>query len=105
MLVISARRCLRNTRKSARRSEANTSRRGGPVTAPGGVASVLELVTNLAPGESDEHILERHLAMGDLADAGIVPVLLDQVVRGLERQQRAVVDDRDPIAHRLGLLH
>jgi hypothetical protein len=32
-------------------------------------------------------------------------VLGDQVLRCLTRQQRAVIDDRDAITHRFGLLH
>jgi len=32
-------------------------------------------------------------------------MLLDQVTRRLGRQQRAVINDRNPIADRLGLLH
>src|SRR5579859_6795298 len=98
MLMISARRCLRNTTKSARSRAPNTRRSCG-------AAVLVELVTDLAPGESDEHILERHLAVGYLADPGVILVLLDQVVRRLGGQERAVVDDRDAIADRLGLLH
>src|ERR1700742_1013268 len=97
-LMISARRCLRNTRKSARSREVNTSRSDG-------AGFALELVTNLAPGESDEHVLQRHLTASDLLDPRIVPVLLDQVMRRLGRQERAVIDNRDPIADRLRLLH
>src|ERR1700744_2530924 len=104
MLMMSARRCLRNTRKSARSKELNTRRSGGPAAVPWGVGTVLELVTDLAPGESDEDILERHLAARDGPDAGVVLMLLDQFVRGLDRQQPAVVDDRDAVADRLGLL-
>lgn len=43
--------------------------------------------------------------MSDPTDFRVVLVLGDQVLRCLARQQRAVVDDRDAIAHRLGLLH
>src|ERR1700760_2481798 len=105
MLMMSARRCLRKTRKSARSRELNTRRSGGPVTVPSGVGAVVELVTDLAPGQTDEDILERDPAAGDRPHARIVLVLLDQIVRGLDREKRAVVDDRDAVAHRLGLLH
>ena len=98
MLISSARRLFRSTAKSARSSELITSWSGGPEAGR-------ELVTDLAPGEPDEHVLEGHLAVGDLANLGVVLVLGDQVLRCLTRQQRAVVDDRDAIADGLGLLH
>src|ERR1700685_3145596 len=97
-LMTSARRCLRNTEKSARNSEANTTRREGP-------AGRSRLVTDLAPGEPDEDVLEGHVPVSDLAHPRIILVLLDQVVRRLRGEQLAVVDDRDPVAHGLGLLH
>src|ERR1700733_8847882 len=97
-LTTSARRCLRNTKKSARNNEAKMIRSDGP-------ADVSRLVTDLASGQSDEHILQRDLPVGDLAHPRIVLVLLDQVARGLRGQQLAMVDDGNPIAHRLGLLH
>ena len=40
------------------------------------------LVTDLAPGQSDEHVFQGHLAAGRGPDEGIVPVLVDEVVRG-----------------------
>src|ERR1700683_3562122 len=97
-LMTSARRCLRNTRKSARNSDAKTTRSDGP-------AGRSRLVTDLAPGQADEDVLQGDVSVGDLAHSWIVLVLLDQVVWGLRREQLAVVDDRDSIAHRLGLLH
>src|ERR1700689_4269984 len=104
--MTSARRCLRKTWKSARNSEAKMSRSDGAAgLSSDGAIGLSRLVTDLAPGQADEDILEGHGPVGDLAHARIVLVLLDQVVRGLGGQQLAVVDDRDAIAHRLGLLH
>ena len=51
--------------------------------AHGGSAVALELVTDLAPGQPDEDVLESHLAVGYVADPGVVLVLLDQVMRRL----------------------
>src|SRR6202020_2442996 len=97
-LTTSARRCLRNTRKSARNKEEKTIRSDG-------AAGVSRLVTDFASRQSDEHILEGHIPVGDLTDPWIVLVLLDQVMRRLRGQQLAVVDHGNPIAPRLGLLH
>src|ERR1700722_7890402 len=98
MLSSSPRRFLRNTVKSARRSEVRTSWSGGPGVGRG-------LLTDRAPGEPDEDVLERHFAVRDLANVGVVLVLLDQVLWCFGRQQRAVIDDRDSVAHGFGLLH
>src|ERR1700733_10754978 len=81
-------------------------RSGGPAAGgPCGGTALVALVKDLAPGESDEDILERHIAVGDRPDAGVVLMLLDQFLRGLDCQQLAVVDDRDAVADRLSLLH
>src|ERR1700733_3042786 len=97
-LTTSARRCLRNTRKSARNKEEKTIRSDG-------AAGVSRVIAGFASRQSNEHILQGHISVGDLTDAWIVLVLLDQVMRCLRGQKLAVVDDGNPIAHRLGLLH
>src|SRR5437763_15672944 len=91
MLTISARRCLRNTWKSARNNEVKTICSGGPAlgSEPAATLAPSVLATDLTPGQPDEHVFERHVTMGDLAHARIVLVLFDQVVRGLGRKQRA----------------
>src|ERR1700691_5854139 len=97
-LTNSARRCLRKTKKSARNSAAKMPRSDG-------VTGLSMLVTDLAPGQPDEHVFQGHLPMGDVAHSRVVLVLLDQIVWRLGGQQLTMVDDRDSVAHRLGLLH
>src|ERR1017187_6686039 len=98
VLTNSTRRFFKNTTKSARSNEVRMSGIGGPVAGR-------ELVTDLAPRQADEDVLQGDFAVGDLANPRILLVLFDQVVRRFGRQQRAVVDYRDSITDRLGLLH
>src|ERR1700733_10692309 len=97
-LMISARRCFKKTTKSARSSDLRTSPSGG-------AAVGWELVTDLAPGETDEHVLQGDLTVGDVPNPRIVAVLGDQIPWRLGGEQGAVVDERDSIADRLGLIH
>src|ERR1700728_80054 len=80
MLRSSARRLFNKTVKSARRSDERIRRVLGPDV------MVCVLVTDLAPGQSDKDILERHWATGGLLYPGIVLVLRDQLVRRVSGQ-------------------
>ena len=62
-------------------------------------------IAELASGESDEDVLEGDLAMGDLAHAGVVLVLLDETSRCIDRQKLATIDDRHTMTDGLCLLH
>src|ERR1700719_4272128 len=76
MLASTARRFFKSTRKSARNSEVRTSPSGGAAVGFG----PLTLLTDLAPGETDEDVFQSHLTVCDLENSGIVPVFVDQVV-------------------------
>src|ERR1700678_4083906 len=73
MLRISARRFFRKTVKSALKSDVRTRRVLGPEV------MVCVLVTDLAPGQSDKYVFERHCATSGLPHPGIVLVLLNQL--------------------------
>src|SRR5580704_7887619 len=99
MLRSSARRLFNKTVKSARKSDERIRRVLGPDV------MVCVSVTDLAPGQSDKDILERHRATGRLPYAGIVLVLRDQSVWRVGGQDVAMVDDGDAVADGLGLFH
>src|SRR6476646_8112412 len=100
MLRMSVRPLCSSTARSARSSEPKTRPSGG-AAATGGARSV----TYVAPGQPDEHIFERDVAVGHAEDPWIVAVLGDEVARRVHREQRAAVDDCDTVADRLRFLH
>src|SRR5580692_8775598 len=99
MLTIIVRKLRTSTVRSARKSDPNMRPSGGRV-----VESVV-LVTDVAPRQSDEYVLEGHLAARYRNDAWILLVLLDEIVRGVDSLQHAMVDDGDPVAHGLRFFH
>ena len=62
-------------------------------------------IANLAPGKSDEDVIEGDLTMGHLAHAGIILVLLDETSGCIDRQKLATIDDRHTVTDGLGLFH
>src|SRR5690242_386001 len=87
--------------KSASSSvRSDASREGAPLVA---VARPAVSVTELLPGEADEDVVERHLAVGRGDHPRVVAVLLDEVGRRLQGEDPAVVHDRHPVADRLRL--
>src|SRR4051794_25351361 len=87
-----------STRKSARSRDFR-------IRASGGGGGGLGLVTDLTSSQPNEDIFQRHRAVGDGLHPGISPVLLDEPQGRPDREEQAVVDYGDPIAHRLGFLH
>src|SRR3984893_19325597 len=71
----------------------------------GALGWLLISVAKVTSGQSDEDIFERDLAMGHLAHAWVIFVLLDEPSRCIDRDQPATVDDGHPVTHRLRLLH
>ena len=69
---------LVNTTRSARSRAASMVARLGASMVVGAVV----LVTDLTPGQSDEHVFQGHVAAGCGPDERIVPVLVDEVCRG-----------------------
>src|ERR1700730_9114977 len=63
------------------------------------------LIAELASGQSNEDIFERDLAMGHLAHAWVIFVLLDEPSRRIDREQLATIDDRLAGAAGLRLFH
>src|SRR5438309_3084671 len=71
----------------------------------GALGWLLISIAELASGQSDEDVLEGDLAMGDLARAGVVLVLLDEASRCIDRQELATIDDRHTMTDGLCLFH
>src|SRR5437763_7302575 len=69
----------------------------------GALVWLLISVAKLAPGQSDEDIIERDLTMGHLAHAGVILVLLDETSRRIDREKLAMIDNRDPMTDGLGV--
>src|SRR5450830_215380 len=90
---------LASTVKSARISEPRIIFRAGRA-----VPDAASL-TKVAPCQPDEHVFQCDLAAGDLHDPRVVPVLRDEVVRCLDGEEPAVVDNRDAVTDGLRLLH
>ena len=73
MLITNERRFFTRTTKSARSKEVSTSCRGGLALRAG------VLVTDFAPGQADEDVLERDLSVGHRPHPRVVLVFFDQV--------------------------
>src|ERR1700694_3774568 len=71
----------------------------------GALAWLLISIAQVTSGSSDEDIFEGDLAMGDLAHACVICVLLDEPRWRVDRDQLAVVDDRHAVTHGLRLFH
>src|SRR5947209_7511255 len=63
--------------------------------------AAMDSVTDLAPGQPDEHVFERDVAPGDALHVRVVSMLGYQPGRRVEAHDLAVVDDRDAVADRL----
>src|ERR1700737_1729074 len=63
------------------------------------------LIAELASRQSNEDIFERDLAMGHLAHAWVIFVLLDEPSRRIDREQLATIDDRHTVTDGLRLFH
>src|ERR1700761_6331213 len=98
-LRISERGVLNHTVKSARNSDPKIRPRGGRVA-----ASVVS-VTDFTSRQSDEDVFEGYGTTGDRFHARVVLVGLDEVFWRVGREDRAMVDDRDAVTHRLRLFH
>src|ERR1700728_2098211 len=92
---------LVSTVRSARSKAVRMVRRLGASMVVGAVV----LVTDLTPGQADEHVFERYRTACRGPHEGIVPMLVDEIAGSIDSQHPSPVDDGHPVADRLGLLH